>query len=124
MPFSEKEMLEDLHKVRIRKYVYFLGGLGILGLSVALVVLFFARHDWPALLLAAVGAFWSVILVYHAYRTHQLDGLISERLGELRSEPPGDGDEDVSGLIEQPEPAAGPDPGYEGTPEGGAPGEP
>jgi hypothetical protein len=115
MPFSEKEMLEDLHKVRVRKYVYFLGGLGILGLSVALVVLFFVKHDWPALLLAAVGAFWSVMLLYNAHRTRRLDGLISARL-EGRSEGATAMAESGDRAEERPE--------GDGGPPGGVPGEP
>lgn len=82
MPFSEKEMLEDLRGVRIRKYVYFLGGLGILGLSVALVVVFISRRDLPALLLAGVGAFWCGVLLHQARRARSLEGLIGARLAK------------------------------------------
>ena len=46
-------------------------------LGVILVVLFFIRDDWPALVLAAVAAFWSVILLYHARKTFQLADLIT-----------------------------------------------
>lgn len=120
MPFSEKEMREDLRKVRFRKYIYFLGGLGILGLSIALVVIFFAKRDWPALLLAAVGAFWSVVLFYQACRTRGLGGLLKSRLEEyLGAEPPeaplapAEGDGEAGMGIGDDEP-----------PRGGAPGEP
>ena len=120
MPFSEKEMREDLRKVRFRKYIYFLGGLGILGLSITLVVIFFARRDWPALLLAAVGAFWSVVLFYQAYRTRELEGLVKsrleERLGACVTEAPlatDDGDGEAGKGI-----------GDDDPPERGAPGEP
>jgi hypothetical protein len=78
MPFSEKEMREDLRQVRIRKVIYLLGGLGILGLSVALAVIFFVNRDWPAIILAAVGAFWCVVLAQQAWRTRRLESLIRE----------------------------------------------
>ena len=125
MPFSEKEMLEDLHKVRIRKYVYFLGGLGILGLTVALVVLFFARRDWPALLLAGVGAFWSVVLLYQARRTRELEALIKTRLAERPGGPAaGDRSKSPPGGLEPGGEEPVPPGSEEVTPEGGAPGEP
>jgi hypothetical protein len=125
MPFSEKEILEDLHKVRVRKYVYILGGLGILGLSVVLVVLFFAKRDWPALLLAGVGIFWSVILFYHAHRTRQLEGLITTRLEGRRGEAAADDiREDAAGADDSVTGEPGRDAGGAAAPEGGAPGEP
>ena len=121
MLFSETEMREDLRKVRFRKYIYFLGGLGIVGLSIALVVIFFTRRDWPALLLAAVGAFWSVVLFYQSYRTRELEGLVKSRLEkrlgagipEEPGLPLGDGDGEAGSGI-----------GDDDPPEGGAPGEP
>lgn len=88
MPFSDKEMREDLHKVRIRKYMYLGGGLGILGLGIALLVICIARSDWPALILAAVGFFWSAMLLYHGVRTRELEVLIKGRMdGGAHGEP-------------------------------------
>ncbi len=80
MPFSEKEMREDLHKVRIRKYMYLGGGLGILGLGIALLVICITKSDWPALVLALVGFFWSAMLLYHSVRTRELEVSIEGRM--------------------------------------------
>ncbi len=80
MPFSEKEMREDLRQVRIRKYVYLGGGIGIMGLGVALLVIFIAKSDWPALVLALVGFFWSAMLLYHGARTRKLEVSIMGRM--------------------------------------------
>lgn len=80
MQFSEKEMLEDLRKVRIRQYTLFFGGLGVLGLTVTLFVIFAVRHDLAALMLAGVGLFWTTVLGYQAFRTSRLSVMISERI--------------------------------------------
>ncbi len=123
MSFTEKEMLEDLKKVRIREFLCLGGGIGILGLSIALFSMLFVRHDWPAVILSAIGLFWSVVLLYQFNRARQLERLIKagmEPAGEPGPAPPD-------------EPEAGPpadssedaDPGREtvGT-RGGARGEP
>lgn len=81
MPFSEKEMREDLRKVRIRQYTLFFGGLGILGLTIALFVVFLVNRELAALLLAGVGLFWAAVLGQQALRTRRLAGLISARVG-------------------------------------------
>jgi hypothetical protein len=86
MEFIEKEMREDLHKVRIRKYLYLGGGLLILALGVALFVLFVVKKDWPALLLAAIGVFWCIMLFYHFMKTRELEALISQRSQEVGGE--------------------------------------
>ncbi len=109
MPFSEKEMREDLHKVRIRQYILFFGGLGILGLSIALFVLFLVRRDLPALILALIGFFWTAVLLQQAERTRRLRAAISSLL-EVEGGAPGGG-----------RPAG---PGEAGTEAGEQPGEP
>jgi hypothetical protein len=80
MPFSEKEMREDLRQVRIREYMYLGGGIGIMGLAVALIVVYLTKSDWPALVLAAVGFFWSAMLLYHGVRTRRLEVSIRGRI--------------------------------------------
>jgi len=90
MALTEKEMREDLRKVRIRKYLYLGGGLGILGLGLALFVIFIVNRDLPALILAAIGLFWSIMLLYHYMRTRDLEG-------RIRSKSEGAGSEGESG---------------------------
>ena len=90
MVFTEKEMREDLRKVRIRKYLYLGGGLLILALGVALFVLFITRMDWAAFALSLIGLFWSIMLYYHFMRTRALEALIRNRVE-------GAGDEGESG---------------------------
>jgi hypothetical protein len=121
MPVSESEMREDVRKVRIRKHIYFLGGLGILGLGVALVVIFFIRREWPALLLAGVGAFWSVTLFYQAFRTRGLERLIRVSLEEHPGAvvPP-----ELEGALEGVDAEAGSESRGDVPAEGGVPGEP
>ncbi len=76
MPFAEKELSEDLRNVRIRKYLCLGGGIGILGLAIALFAMVFVRNDWPALILSAIGLFWSVALFYQYNRTRKLEALL------------------------------------------------
>jgi hypothetical protein len=78
--FTDKEMKEDLHKVRIRKYLYLGGGLLILALAVALFVMFITRRDWAAFALSLIGLFWSIMLYYHFMRARGLEALIRNRL--------------------------------------------
>jgi hypothetical protein len=80
MPFSEKEMGEDLRQVRLRKCMYLGGGIGIMGLGVALLVISISKSDWPALVLALVGFFWSAMLLYHGVRTRGLEATIKGRM--------------------------------------------
>ena len=118
MSFTEKEMLEDLKKVRVREFLCLGGGIGILGLSIALFSMLFVRHDWPAVILSAIGLFWSVVLLYQSNRARQLERLIKAGMepavppDEPEEGPPSDSSEDA-------------DPGREtiGT-RGGVPGEP
>jgi uncharacterized protein YacL len=86
MLFTEKEMQEDLHKVRIRKYLYLGGGLLILALAVALFVIFIVKKDWAAFTLSLIGFFWCIMLAYHFKRTRDLEALIRRRVQEEGSE--------------------------------------
>jgi hypothetical protein len=86
MAFTEKEMREDLHKVRIRKYLYLGGGLLILALGLALFVISITKRDWAALVLAVIGFFWSIMLFYHYMRTRDLEAFIRRRSEGARDE--------------------------------------
>lgn len=86
MAFTEKEMREDLHKVRIRKYLYLGGGLLILALGLALFVTSITKRDWAALVLAVIGFFWSIMLFYHYMRTRDLEAFIRRRSEGARDE--------------------------------------
>lgn len=86
MAFTEKEMREDLHKVRIRKYLYLGGGLLILALGLALFVISITKRDWAALVLAVIGFFWSIMLFYHYMRTRDLEAFIRRRSEGARNE--------------------------------------
>ena len=123
MTFTESEMREDLSKVRIRKYVLLGGGLGILGLAVALVVAFFVRRDWPALLLAGVGFFWSAVLFRQYYLTRRLEGAIESRMAAGSDEAPGVSPGEIEGgaaaTPDAPDPTGG-----DASEDGGAQGEP
>ena len=121
MAFTEKEIQEDLNKVRIRKYLYLGGGLLILALGVALFVLFVSQKDWAAFALSLIALFWCVMLAYHFKRTHDLEALIRRRLEEAgeEAEP---GEEAVEASEAQPE-AREREPVGPG-PEGGAQDEP
>jgi hypothetical protein len=65
MMASREQVLAGLRKARLNKYAYFGMGLGCFTLAVLLVVLFFARkHDWGALILAPIGVFFGVVMLY------------------------------------------------------------
>ena len=62
---SREQVLAGLRKTRINKFAYFGMGLGCFTLAVLLGVLFFARkHDWGALILAPIGVFFGVVMLY------------------------------------------------------------
>ena len=62
---TREQVLAQLRKARLNKYAYFGMGLGCFMLAVLLVILFFTRkHDWGALILAPIGVFFGVIMIY------------------------------------------------------------
>jgi hypothetical protein len=119
MLFTEKEMREDLHKVRIRKYLYLGGGLLILALAVVLFILFVSKKDWPAFILSLIGLFWCVMLAYHFKRTRDLEALIRQRLQGAESG--AEAVADADGMLEG-EPEAAEREGAGLGPDGGRPG--
>jgi hypothetical protein len=90
MAVSRDEMLADLKKVRIRRYVYFGAAIVLALLAIALVVAYFVRlpgHDIAAIILATVAVIFGAIMVNQGLRTRKLEALISLRLAESDSGP-------------------------------------
>ncbi len=92
MALSREEMLADLRKARIHKYVYLGASIGLVLLAAALVVAFFVRvpkHDVAAVILAAVGLFFSVLMAHQSVKTGRIEKMIAERLAAAEEDVPG-----------------------------------
>lgn len=92
MALSKEEVLADLRKARVRKFVYFGAGIGLFLLSTALLVMFFIkRRDWGALALSVVGFIWGAVLLNQSMRARGEEDQAAARLEELEeADPPAD----------------------------------
>jgi len=110
-----EEADEDLARVKLRRIIYMAGGIGMLVLCVGLLVLYFTRHELPALLLGTVAFIWAVLLVYQSFKTREIIIMIEHHLAAAEAE--GEHAEEMPSPASDEE-AEHPDPG------GGGSGEP
>jgi hypothetical protein len=86
MAVSKEEMLADLRKARIRKFIYFFAGIGLFVLGVALLAAFAVRRrDWGALILGVIGFVWGAIMLNQARHTRDIEEMIRQKLEELEA---------------------------------------
>lgn len=77
-----EETSEDLRKIKIRLAIYLIGGIGLAVLGIALLITYGVRRELPALMLGAVGIFWSAMLIYQTVKTRPLVRLLQAKMDE------------------------------------------
>lgn len=85
---SREEMLADLKKVRIRKYICLGASIGLPILAAGLVITFFVRtpvHDIGSMILAGVAVIFTGIMINQTIRARQMEQLINQRLSEAEA---------------------------------------
>jgi hypothetical protein len=81
MASSRESTLTEVHKVRVRKYVYFGAGIGLIVLAVLLVVLAFTtrRHDVGAMVLAGIAVVFSVLMMLQSRNMRDIEVEMASR---------------------------------------------
>lgn len=83
MEIDGADIQKDLRRTRINKAVYLLAGVGLSGLGAALLVIFVAGGELPAILLSVVAFIWSALLFNQYRKTRRIVRAMESRLVEM-----------------------------------------